>query len=80
MVTVTVVDVTSFVVVSIGVVVVSIVVAGTLVIEVNTVGLEVTTVVSGVGVVWGTEVVVSRITVVEAVAGSVVNAFVVDRV
>ena len=59
------------------------VVVGTLVVVVTTVGLEVTTVVSLLVVVAGTDVVVSGITVLEAVLIPVVNTFggfVVDAV
>ena len=66
-------------------VVVSIVVdvMGTLVVVVKTVDLEVTTIVTGLVSLAGTEVVVSRITVVETVVGPVVTTlggFVVDTV
>ena len=69
-------------VVSTGFVVLSAVV-GTLVVVVTTMGLEVTTDVTGLASVTGIEVVVSRITVVEAVIGPVANllaGFVVDTV
>ena len=46
---------------------------GTLVVVVITVGLEVITDVTGLAVVAGIEVVVSRITMVEAVIGAVVT-------
>ena len=59
-------------IVSTGFVIISAVV-GTLVVVVTTVGLEVTTVVTGLVSVAGREVVVSRITVVEAFIGSVAN-------
>ena len=69
-------------VVSTGFVVLSAVV-GTLVVVVTTMGLEVTTDVTGLASVTGIEVVVSRITVVEAVIGPVAKllaGLVVDTV
>ena len=56
---------------------------GKLVVLVTTLGLEVTTVVSMLVLVAGTDVVVSAMTVVEAIFGPVVTTFVifvVDRV
>ena len=66
----------SFVVVSAGFAVVSAVdVVGKLVVVVITLGLEVTTVVSGIVVVAGTDVMILRVSLVDAVLGSIVSTF-----
>ena len=66
----------SFVVVSAGFDVVSAVdVVGKLVVVVITLGLEVTTVVSGIVVVAGTDVMILRVSLVDAVLGSIVSTF-----
>ena len=50
-------------------------VVGKLVVVVITLGLEVTTVVSGIVVVAGTDVMILRVSLVDAVLGSIVSTF-----
>ena len=50
-------------------------VVGKLVVVVKTLGLEVTTVVSGIVVVAGTDVMILRVSLVDAVLGSIVSTF-----